>query len=308
MRITTPGRINERLWLLGREDSCVYLLEGTTGSLLINGGLSSLLPDLLKQFRTFGIDPSRITKFLVLHSHFDHVGLVPYFLHRWPEIQLYASPRALEIFQKPKAVRAINDASRFDLTNRGRDGLFADGDLQWRTGLVGEAVDEGGRIDLGDLEVRILATPGHSPCSISAYVPGMQALFPSDAGGIPHCEGIATYGTSNYSQFEASLKKLQQLDVRLYCPDHSGYLTGHEAAGFVTATIAAAAFRRKLMQEIYRYEESIDRTAALLADRYRNENVGSMVPHGTLVEAYRQMIRHVAEMKEVPGCGSAQVG
>ena len=28
MRVREPGKIRDNLWLLGREESCVYLLEG----------------------------------------------------------------------------------------------------------------------------------------------------------------------------------------------------------------------------------------------------------------------------------------
>jgi len=55
MRIQQPGKIHERLWLLGSEESCVYLLEGNNESMIINGGMSYLVPELLHQFEIFGM-------------------------------------------------------------------------------------------------------------------------------------------------------------------------------------------------------------------------------------------------------------
>ena len=40
MRSRNAGRIGERLWYLGREESGVYLLEGDVCSLIISGGMS----------------------------------------------------------------------------------------------------------------------------------------------------------------------------------------------------------------------------------------------------------------------------
>ncbi len=84
MRIRHPGKVCERLWYLGREESGVYLLEGRDGFLVINGGLSYIVPDVLKQMEDVGIDEGRITKLLILHSHFDHVGIVPFLKRRHP--------------------------------------------------------------------------------------------------------------------------------------------------------------------------------------------------------------------------------
>ena len=62
MRIRHPGKVCDRLWYLGREESGVYLLEGRDGFLMLNGGMSYIVPDLLPQFEEFGIDEGRITK------------------------------------------------------------------------------------------------------------------------------------------------------------------------------------------------------------------------------------------------------
>jgi glyoxylase-like metal-dependent hydrolase (beta-lactamase superfamily II) len=78
IRILQPEKIREQLYLLGQEESCVYLLEGHHESMIINGGMSYLVPDILSQFKRLGIDETRITKLLLLHSHFDHVGTVPF--------------------------------------------------------------------------------------------------------------------------------------------------------------------------------------------------------------------------------------
>ena len=94
MRIRKPGRVQEGLWLLGREESGIYLLEGEDGSMIISGGMSYILPDVLGQIEEFGIDEEKITKLLILHSHFDHVGIIPFFKRRHPKMEVYASERA----------------------------------------------------------------------------------------------------------------------------------------------------------------------------------------------------------------------
>jgi glyoxylase-like metal-dependent hydrolase (beta-lactamase superfamily II) len=93
MRIRKPGKVHERIWFLGREESGVYLLEGDDGSMMVSGGMSYIVSDILQQFKEFNIDENRIKKLLVLHSHFDHVGIIPFFKRRHPKMEVYASER-----------------------------------------------------------------------------------------------------------------------------------------------------------------------------------------------------------------------
>ena len=60
MRIRKPGKVNERIWFFGREESGVYLLEGNNSSMIVSGGMSYIVSDLLQQLKEFGIDENRI--------------------------------------------------------------------------------------------------------------------------------------------------------------------------------------------------------------------------------------------------------
>ena len=213
MRVRTPGKVRDRLWLLGREESCVYLVEGDKESILINGGMSYLIPDLLQQFEAFGIDETRITKVLILHAHFDHVGIAPFFKRRNQEIEICASKRGWKILQMPQAIATINQFSRDVAKKMGYEVVYDSFDLDWDEGTTGTVLAEGDRIDLGGVELKIYETPGHSSCSITAYSPQLKALFASDAGGIPFKMMILTSGNSHYTNYQLSLEKIKDFDV-----------------------------------------------------------------------------------------------
>lgn len=293
MRNSKPGKICDGLWFFGREEACVYLLEGRNSSILINGGVSYIVPELLEQFRSFRIDESKINKFLVLHSHFDHVGIIPFFKRRYPDMVIYASARSLEVFRKAKAIQAINASNHYAIENKGLAQVCANYDLDWRMGIEGKVVSDGDHIELGDMEVRITETPGHSPCSISAYVPELKALFPSDAGGIPSEDIIIASGTSNFTEYENSLSKLKSLEVRYLCSDHSGYVTGDEAATYIGYSLHTAKLQRYLMQNIYKYFGDLEEAATMLAGIFRVAKFEDFLPGEMHLEIYRQMIRHV---------------
>jgi glyoxylase-like metal-dependent hydrolase (beta-lactamase superfamily II) len=298
MRIRKPGKVNERIWFLGREESGVYLLEGNDDSMIVSGGMSYIVSDLLQQFKRFGIDENRIKKLLILHSHFDHVGIVPFFKRRHPEIEVYASQRGWEILQMDKAILTINEFSRNVAKRMKKEDIYSTYDLDWRNDVLGKTIREGDRIDLGGLEVSILEIPGHSSCCIAAYIPRLKALFPTDGGGIPFNETIVTSGNSNYTQYQKNLERLKDLEVNVYGADHYGYVTGGEAKGFIPKTIEMAKKNRALMEQVYRSTRDIDAAAKKLISSFYKENPSYFLSPEIFLDVYRQMVRHIATVIE----------
>ena len=294
MRIRKPGRIRDQLWFLGSEESCVYLLEGRERSMLVSGGLSYLVPEILKQIEKFQIDESRISRLLILHSHFDHVGIVPFFKRRNPNLEILASARGWEILRMPKAVQTINEFSRTAAKRGGKEDVYETLDLDWKETITGTTVSEEDRIDLGGLEVLIFETPGHSSCSISAYVPGFKALFPSDAGGIPYRDTIQASGNSNFTQYQQNLERLKDLDVDYVCADHYGYVAGEEAKGFIRQSAEVAREERSIMEEVYRRTGDIQKAARELTSAYYQKYPDWVVPPEILEGVFRQILRHLA--------------
>jgi glyoxylase-like metal-dependent hydrolase (beta-lactamase superfamily II) len=298
MRIRKPGKVRERVWFLGREESGVYLLEGNDGSMIVSGGMSYIVSDILQQFKEFGIDGNRIKKLLILHSHFDHVGIVPFFKRRHPEINVYASERGWEILQMNKAILTINEFGRNMARRMGKGDVYSTYDLEWRKDVSGEIVHEGDRMDLGGLEVSLLEIPGHSSCCIAAYVPELKALFPTDGGGIPFDQTIVSSGNSNYTKYQQSLERLKDLEVEYYCADHYGYVTGAEAREFISRSIEMAKKNRAWMEEVYRSTRDIDAAAQKLTSSFYEENPDYFLSPEIFLDVYRQMVRHLATRME----------
>jgi len=301
MRNRKAGLVRERLWYLGREESGIYLLEGESCSLILSGGMSYLAPVVLKQIRDFGIDEGKIRKLLILHAHFDHVGLVPFFRRRYPALDIFASTRAWDILRMPKGIETINAFSRLVAERMGVAGWLEGQDLDWRDDVAGGVVLEGSEIDLGGLTIRILETPGHSSCSLSAYCPEIRALFPSDGGGIPYEDMILPAGNSNYTQYQKSLEKLKPLAVDILGADHYGYVTGPEAETYVMHSIDTARENRAVIEAVYRRTGSIEETVKQLVDDIYTRRPGYFLSPEIYAGVYRQTVRHIAGALEQPG-------
>ncbi len=306
MQSQTPGKVCDGLWYLGFFETGVYLLENSEEYMIISGGMSYILPTIILQMKEFGLKEDRIKSVLILHAHFDHVGIVPYFHRTRPGTKVYGSGRAFEILGNPRAIDTINNFARDVTAKMGMLDAYDTYELDWTVGLKGETVSENDIIKVGGLEVQIFETPGHSSCSISAYVPQLRALFPSDGGGIPYKNKVLPAANSNYTLYLESLKKLKKLQVEYMCADHYGYVYGDEARDFMARSLEAGVEEYDMYEKVYRRTRDIELGAREVATTFLAENPGYFLTPEIYLGICRQIMKHVAQ--NVEGSSKAAAG
>jgi glyoxylase-like metal-dependent hydrolase (beta-lactamase superfamily II) len=291
MRHRTAGKIADNLWYLGREEAGVYLLEGSEGSIMINGGLAHILPDVLRQMKDFGINPAKLQKILILHSHFDHIGVIPHFKRAWPAIEVFGSEGTWKILQMQKAIDIANQFSKIVAGKLGLGSALEGFDYAWRNDIAGKTVGDGDRIDMGGTALNILYTPGHTNCSITAYEPRLKALFASDGGGIPYRDMSFASANTNFTQYLESLEKMKPLAVDYLCADHYGYVTGEDARGFIELTIREGRKLRAQMEGILRDKGNVDDAAKAMTVTFYRECPDYFIAADILEGVFRQMMK-----------------
>lgn len=296
MRFRRAGRIADNLWYLGREESGTYYLEGKNGAIMINGGMSCILPEVLGQMKEFGLDAAKVTRFLILHSHFDHAGIVPYFKRTYPKMEVMASAAAWNIFAMPKAITIMNSFSQMSAKQMGVGEALKGYDIDWRDDIRGTTVGEGSRIDLEGVTLNILETPGHTNCSVTAYEPNLKALFPSDAAGIPYGDLLFPSMNTNADQFLESLEKMKPLSVGIFCADHYGYITGDETATIIDRSIQEGRKWKAYLVDYYRkHGGDIDASAKSLTGFFYREFPGYFIAPDILEGVFKQMFKFIGK-------------
>ena len=272
MRHLTPQTIHPRIEYLGRQEMCVYLLKGKE-YMIIEGGMSYIVPSILQQFQERKIDSSRITRLLLLHSHFDHCGIVPFFKRKIPRLKVVGSRRSQELYRKEKVVNFIRDRNREMIQLLKMENEAAELNLDFDQIAVDEAVEEGDVIDLGEgVRVQVLEMPGHSSCSIAAYVPSLKALFPSDAGGIPgEGDEIFASGNEDFILYQKSLEKLRPLEVEILCAARNGAMVGKDARVYIPRSVEAAEkMRLEIIHQFQGVENKEEKLTQLAKERYES--------------------------------------
>ena len=263
MWIREPGKVTDRIDFLGTKESCLYLLRGGD-MMIIGGGMSWIAPSLEAQFSKIDFEPQKLEYLVISHSHFDHCGAVPYLKRKFPHIQILASAHANSIFNKEKAVNSIAAADKYVIDKLGLQSEYEQLNLKFDGIHVDRIVKESDIIDLGEgIEVHFLEVPGHTRCSIAAYVPKLRALFPSDAAPPPtdDTEAIFFPGPQyDFDMYKQSMKRLASLEVEIFASEHYGAVTGKEARQILQEGLRQTERFENRVIELYRQTGNFDDT------------------------------------------------
>jgi glyoxylase-like metal-dependent hydrolase (beta-lactamase superfamily II) len=162
MIIEEPGFVTDRILFLGQKESCVYLLKGAKEFALIGGGMAHIVPDIEKQLLNFSIEEKKIKRLIILHSHFDHCGIVSYFKKQWPWISITASERAKELLGKPEVMESISSLNQMYLTEHGQVRHSRNVGIEVGKIDIDDVIKEGDILSCGDLSMEVIDVPGHS--------------------------------------------------------------------------------------------------------------------------------------------------
>jgi len=294
MIIDHPGNVTERILLLGEKASCIYLLKGDGEYAILGGGMTYIVFDVIRQLQEFNIEEKKIKQMVILHSHFDHCGIVPFFKRRWPWIQITASARAKELLDKPKVIESISFLNEMLLAERGLEEKAETPGLEFGEINVDHIVGEGDVIPCGDLSMEVIETPGHSSCSIAVYVPQEKAMFASDAGGIPFGDKVFTTANSNFDRYQDSLEKMAGYEIDVYLAEHFGARTGDDGRDYLRQSINDAMETRGILEASYRKTQDVQKSIQEITDRFMEWVPDGFMPRDIIEMVIGQMLKYIA--------------
>ena len=299
MIIETPGKVSDHITMFGRKESCVYMVSCDEERILIGGGTAYIIPEMLEQTASLGIDENTISHLVILHAHFDHCGIVPFFKKRWPKVRIAGSERAGTLLTTPKVVDAIGGLNQFMITQYGRQEQARELGIEFTAVDVDPTLKDGDTLTCGRLHLNIIETPGHSSCSISVYIPEEKALFASDAGGIPFGDDVFTAANSNFDQYMASLEKMSAYDVDIYLAEHFGARTGADGRSFLQKSRASAVKARQLLEASYARTRDIDKSTQEMTEFFMKNSPEGFFPAEVTSLVVRQMLSYLAKKAAV---------
>ncbi|MCL2127883.1 MAG: MBL fold metallo-hydrolase, partial [Treponema sp.] len=146
------------------------LLAGDNRAALIDCGMAFCAGGTIQKVKE-ALNGRRLDYILCTHTHYDHIGALPFFRKEWPRLRAVTVAAGAEVLLKDTPRRVIRELSLAAAKNFGAaiDTAYSDDDFH-----ADIIVKEGDRISLGALTVEVLETPGHTRDSLSFFIPELE--------------------------------------------------------------------------------------------------------------------------------------
>jgi len=206
------------------------ILSDEEEMVLIDCGYPNFLPLIKAEAEKEGLDISKLTKIIITHHDFDHMGALAEFKRAYPELKVLSSVEDEKyVSGKEKSLRLQQAESIYNsLPEDQKEGAM--GFQKLLESIENVDVD----ICLRDKDffsccggIEVVATPGHMPGHISIYVKDSRTLIAGDALVIENEELVIANPqyTLDIEEAKKSAEKLLNYDIDRVICYHGGIYT-----------------------------------------------------------------------------------
>ena len=197
-------RVIGNLYAVGTYDLAVFLLTSDEGHILINTGLDDSTVLIRENIQSLGFRLEDVKILLQMQAHWDHTAALAE-IKQITGAEMWATAADAPVLE---------------------DGGFSDPHFGGRESFTPVEVDkiiaDGEVIELGEIRLTVLETPGHTAGSISLLVADAKVLIVGDALQFRRrrLELPAPAVSQDMQQARESLKRLLPLDFETICFSH----------------------------------------------------------------------------------------
>ncbi|HWR07821.1 MBL fold metallo-hydrolase [Sporomusa sp.] len=247
--------MNEIVDVTGGKGGNSFLILGKEKTALIDCGMAYCGDKLISNIRQV-LDTRVLDYIFISHSHYDHVGAIPYLKRTWPDSMVLGAEHAQRILHRQNALHTIRELARqaAQIYNAGILEEYDDALLK-----VDHCIYDGDIMELGGSSITVIETQGHTKCSLSFLISD-GTLFPSETTGCMSKTGKIYPGfITSYSEAIASIHKCQAINPRFIISPHFGLVSEDDRPGYwqncLTAIEETKEFILRLFKQGYNNEE-----------------------------------------------------
>ncbi len=209
----TAGHGGEAILIIGSEKTAVI----DCGMAYCGDGVVKNIKDKLAEKGRSTLNFAFLT-----HSHYDHMGALPYLRKAFPEVIVYGSAHCQAILQRPNAkvlMKELGTAARDLYRPDSREEIPVD-DL-----AVDVALKDGDIVSLGEETIQAIEAKGHTDCSMAYALEPDGILFTSESTGIVEAGlAINTPILKSFADAMTSLEKCKAYGAKYICLPHFGLI------------------------------------------------------------------------------------
>lgn len=298
MKLVAEGRITDRIAVAGNAHYPGYVVTGDGGSCMIDCGVNLYGPLYRRTLDEILGDARRLTWLLLTHSHYDHLGAMPYLKRQLPDLKTAGARRVDELLSRESVRAHMHQLSEVQRPLY-RD-IVGDEDVRLEAVPLDRCLEDGDELTVGGFACRVMAVPGHTRDSLAYWFPELGALFPGEAVGVP--EGLASdihevqvVFLSSYDDYCASLARLASLRPLLIAMGHGYVFTDDDCQRYLEASLAATVRYRRLIEDyLDRAGGDIARTIETMVAREYDEKGTIFQERNAYITNLTAQVKHIA--------------
>jgi hydroxyacylglutathione hydrolase len=216
-RIYLVGSGSQGFSLTDEYDCHIYLVDGSSELALIDAGAGMGVPQIVQNILAHGFDTKRVRHLLLTHAHGDHAGGAKRMKAALGDARVYMHTDCAPFLRE-------GNEQAISLADAKRVGLYPM-EYHFEPCPVDVELEEGSVINVGDLQLRTIETPGHSKGHVSYILKhnGRNILFGGDLvffGGRILLQN--TWDCDLRAQLD-SLNKLRDAQIDTLLPGHLSF-------------------------------------------------------------------------------------
>lgn len=250
------------------------LIMGSEKTALYDCGMACFEKELIKNIeKTLG--NRNLDYILISHSHYDHMGALPYIIKRWPDIEVCGAEKAKQVFERPGAVAMIESMGRTAAEHYGKN----PGDVTSEGIRIDRVLKSGDILELGEEKILAIETKGHTDCCMSYFIRPEGILMASESTGVISKEGILR--TSILKSFDESLEAarfLKLMPFKYLLVSHYGILDRSFNDVYFDMYIEEAEKEREMIERLISEGKNSDEIFEAHKELYWSEERGKEQP------------------------------
>lgn len=203
----------ENIYCISKGRSNCYLLAGDDLT-LVDTGMPGDEKHILAGIKEIGRSPGELRHILITHAHMDHMGSVAA-LQKVSGARIVASAREVEYIEGHKKTWTMGREGVGGKLFKAMLFLLENFFVRYDPAPVDIKCAGGEFLDCFG-GIRVIDSPGHSPGSLSYYLPSGKILFTGDAlSGVPQLKLPPRPGCADYGEALKTVSKLAELDFEI---------------------------------------------------------------------------------------------
>jgi len=206
-------------------------ITGDETTLIVDTGANAAAASTIHGYASIARPGNRL---LVLDTerHFDHVGGNGYFRERGIDVWGHDSIRRTDDEFRAEISDFNGEISNPARRSRHESDVFYHGT---RLANPNRPITEDSQMDLGNFEVKILLTPGHTPSNISVYVPSGQVLYCGDCLVNGYLPNLDAGSVDDWLIWLNSLDRIADLSPNAIVPGHGPVVKGGQVPDLIAS-------------------------------------------------------------------------